>query len=198
MKGKAKTVFICTMAVLVGGLVWAATPAKAGGKVDPDKEKALANPYANDLGPADVDVSAYPKDVQAGYKLMKDKCTKCHTTSRPLNAQFVELSGAEAEAFKKQAGAAGKNEHVYKMDDGVWKRYVKRMAAKPGCELSKTDDQKAIYKFLVHDSKVRKTGDQIETWVKHRKGLLEEFKKSKPARYKELYEDGASEKEDKK
>ncbi len=171
---------------LFAGMAAMAADAKAG-KVDKDKEAALANPYANDLGPAEVDISGYPKELAAGYKLMKDKCTKCHTTSRPLNAQFVELKKDEMATFMKAAGAHAKNENLYKVDDGVWKRYVKRMASKPGCELSKTDDQKEIYKFLVHDSKARKTGDKIETWVKHRKDLLTQFKEKYPKRYVELY-----------
>lgn len=184
---------VCSV-VLLGGVALAAD-AKVG-KVDLEKEKALANPYANDLGPADIETSKYPKEILIGYGLMKEKCTKCHTTSRPLNAQFVELKGAELTAFLKQAGDHGKNENVYKADDAIWKRYVKRMAAKPGCELEKTDDQKNIYKFLVHDSKARKTGDQMEKWVKHRKGLLAQFKEKYPARYKELYEDEKGKKEE--
>lgn len=171
---------------VVSGTLWAADA--KGDKVDKDREAALANPYANDLGPAELETSNYPKDLMKGYKLMKEKCTKCHTASRPLNAQFVELKKDEMATFMKAAGASAKDENLYKVDDGVWKRYVKRMASKPGCELTKVDDQKEIYKFLVHDSKVRKTGDQIETWVKHRKGLLAQFKEKHPKRFAELYE----------
>jgi len=171
------------VAAMLGSVGWAAKE----DKVDPDKEKALANPYANDLGPDSVDTSKYPKEVVKGYALLKEKCTKCHTASRPLNAQFVELSKADLEKFKKAAGKYADDPALYKVDDGVWKRYVKRMASKPGCELKTVADQKTIHQFLVYDSIARKTGDQMEAWVKHRKGLLEEFKKKYPKRYEELY-----------
>ncbi len=180
--------------LLAGMTVWAADAKVGKVVVDKDREAALANPYANDLGPKEVDVTGYPKDVQAGYKMLQEKCSKCHQPTRPLNAQFLELKGDELAAFKKQAGAYAKDENLYKVDDGVWKRYVKRMASKPGCELSKTDDQKVIYKFLVHDSKARKMGDKMEGWVKHRKALLAEFKEKNPKRYAELYEGKAEDK----
>ena len=169
----------------------------AGAKEDPDKVKALANPYANDLGPADVDTTGYPKDALAGYKLLKEKCTKCHEARRPLNAQFLELKTAEdVKAFKKLAGAAASDDKLYIVDapgpdnndNGVWKRYVKRMSSKPGCELKESNDRKAIYTFLLHDSQVRKTGANIEKWVKHRQDLLKQFKEKNPKRYTELYE----------
>lgn len=156
-------------------------------KPDADKEKALANPYANDLGPGEVSVEQYPKPIQEGYRLLLVKCAKCHAASRPLNAQFVEVKEADAKAVKAQIGPEAENEHLYKIDESVWKRYVKRMAAKPGCELTKVEDQKAIYGFLVHDSKVRKTGTAAAGWIAHRRSLLEQFKKKYPERFKELY-----------
>ncbi len=173
------------MVVMAAGMLMNVNPAM--GAKDADKEAAQASPYANDLGPAKVDVEKYPKEVISGYKLLLDKCTKCHTAARPLNAQFVELKGGEAEVLKVLVGKDSENEALYKIDEAVWKRYVKRMAAKPGCELSKAEDQKAIYRFLVHDSKVRKTADQAASWIKHRRQLLEQFKAQYPQRYQELY-----------
>jgi hypothetical protein len=84
---------------------------------------------AYDKGPATIDVSKYPKDMQDRYKVFSVKCTKCHKLSRPINCDFA-------------------------LED-EWERYVKRMMRKPGSSINAADG-KAIYEFLAYDSKVRK------------------------------------------
>ena len=84
---------------------------------------------AYDKGPAKIDVSKYPADMQAGYKLFATRCGKCHTIARAINSDFV-------------------------LED-EWERYVKRMMRKPGSGISASDGQK-IYEFLAFDSKTRK------------------------------------------
>jgi hypothetical protein len=82
-----------------------------------------------DKGPKDIDVSEYPKEMQEKYKKFKKTCTKCHGLARSINSDFV-------------------------LPD-EWERYIKRMKRKPGSGIS-SKDAKAIYQFLVYDSKVRK------------------------------------------
>ena len=84
---------------------------------------------AYDKGPAKIDVSKYPKDMQDRYKVFTKKCSNCHTLARAVNADFV-------------------------LDD-EWERYVKRMMRKSGTLIS-ADEGKQIYEFLVYDSKTRK------------------------------------------
>ena len=84
---------------------------------------------AYDKGPATIDVSKYPADMQPRYKLFVTRCSKCHTIARPINCEFV-------------------------LED-EWERYVKRMMRKPGSGISASDGQK-IYEFLAFDSKTRK------------------------------------------
>jgi len=84
---------------------------------------------AYDKGPAKIDVSKYPADMQAGYKLFATRCGKCHTIARAINCEFV-------------------------LED-EWERYVKRMMRKPGSGISASDGQR-IYEFLAFDSKTRK------------------------------------------
>lgn len=84
---------------------------------------------AYDKGPNKIDVSKYPKDIQARYKVFAAKCVKCHTLARPINCEFA-------------------------IED-EWERYVKRMMNKSGTLIS-ADEGKQIYEFLVHDSKTRK------------------------------------------
>ena len=159
-----------------------------------EKEKAMKEPFANDLGPDKLDVAAYPKDAQEGYKLLQAKCTTCHTASRPLNSQFTETDGKDAGARDAAAAALlksdadiAKNKHVWQVEGGIWQRYVKRMMNKPGCTVSK-DDGKKIWAFLAHDSRVRKIGAKKGEWKAHREKLLADFKTKFPKRYEELYE----------
>lgn len=84
---------------------------------------------AYDKGPAKIDVSKYPADMQARYKLFTKKCSNCHTIARAINSEFA-------------------------LDD-EWERYVKRMMRKAGTLIS-PDEGKQIYAFLTYDSKIRK------------------------------------------
>ena len=85
--------------------------AKTGGKktaAELEKEKALADPYPNDLGPDKLDVSAYPKEIQKGYETMVNRGGKCHSPARPLNSRFVETAGKDlgtlVDEYVKQFG----------------------------------------------------------------------------------------------
>lgn len=93
--------------------------------------------FVADKGPAEIDVSKYPADMQAGYATLEKRCSKCHTPARPLWTRFT---------------------------DDEWEKYVKRMRRKPGSGI-KADEAKAIYAFLVYDSKAR-AKDKDEYWSK--------------------------------
>lgn len=160
-----------------------------------EKEKALANPYANDLGPDTLDAAVlkgYPAEVKKGYDLMVVKCARCHTAARPLNSRFVEPDapkdkrGAVIAGWRKTTPELFKEPAVWQVEENIWQRYVKRMQSKPGCALS-NDEAKAIWKFLVYDSNERKVKKAAE-WKAHRKKLLDELKAKHPKRYKELEE----------
>lgn len=135
------------------------------------REQSLKEPYANDFGPETIDVSGYPAQAKAGYKTFQDRCTQCHTAARPLNAQYIDAPGSSADKW------------VSHYEKGVWKRFTKRMMAKPGCTISNEEARDIVF-FLVHDSKARKTG---AAWIAARKKLLADFKKKHPKRYALLY-----------
>ncbi len=81
-----------------------------------------------DKGPDRIDISGYPPQMQAAYKLFASKCSKCHTLARPINTMM-------------------------KRDE--WERYVKRMMHKPNSGIG--DNQgKEIFEFLVYDQTNRK------------------------------------------
>lgn len=169
------------------GLAFSVPQVSADAAADAEKEKAMKNPYPNDLGPSTVDVSQYSPEAQQGYKLMQDKCAKCHTPARPLNSQFLDLKADEIAKAKASNPEMFKDKLVWQVEDGIWQRYVKRMMAKPGCNIS-SEQGKKIWKFIVEDSKKRKTGAAAAGWAAHRKKLLSDFKEKYPARHKELFE----------
>ncbi len=168
------------------GLAFSVPQVFADAAADAEKEKAMKNPYPNDFGPATVDVSSYSPEAKEGYKLMLDKCAKCHTPSRPLNSQFVDLKADEIAKAKASNPEMFKDKLIWQVEDGIWQRYVKRMMAKPGCNIS-SDQGKKIWKFIVEDSKKRKTGAAAAAWAAHRRKLLADFKAKYPENYKELF-----------
>lgn len=131
-----------------------------------EKDKALANPYPNDLGddrlPETV-LASYPPERRKGYDLLIVKCAQCHTAARPLNSRFS--------------------------DAATWNRYVKRMMNKPGCAIAPSEG-KAIWQFLSYDSERRKHGVNAKAWEAHLKGLRLKFKAKNPKRYAELFAAG--------
>ena len=176
-----------------------------------EKEKALASPYPNDLGPdslpADV-ISAYPANIQEGYHTLKGEikkdgkwvynngksgCVQCHTASRPLNSRFMEPAGGADDAaqtaalaeLKKSQPEIFKDITIWQPEVKVFNRYVKRMMNKPGCSITKPEG-KAIWEFLEYDGSHRKVGANAAAWSAHRKDLVDQFKAKYPKRYEEL------------
>jgi mono/diheme cytochrome c family protein len=84
---------------------------------------------AFDKGPAKIDVSSYPPELQQAYQVFTKKCGVCHTVARAINVDFALESDWEAD--------------------------VNDMTARSG-KLINSDEAKQIYDFLVYDSKVRK------------------------------------------
>ena len=176
-----------------------------------EKEKALASPYPNDLGPdslPDDVVKAYPEAIQTGYHTLKGEikkdgkwvynngksgCVQCHTASRPLNSRFMEPAGGADDAAQTAALAELKTKQpeifkditIWQPEVKVFNRYVKRMMNKPGCSITKPEG-KAIWEFLEYDGSHRKVGANAAAWAAHRKDLVEQFKTKYPKRYEEL------------
>ncbi len=147
--------------------------------------------FPNDLGPTTIDVSSYPKPYQDTYKVFRFKCAACHTIARPINSEYLEVTGAELAALKRKMPEAFQETALLRPEVGIWKRYVKKMMAKPGCPVG--GDGKRIWEFLVYDSKVRKIGLHLDNpaklgaWKHFRWELLQKFKAENPKRFQELY-----------
>lgn len=157
---------------------------------DDKKEEAsltkVSDLYPNDMGPAEIDVSSYPKAHQKAYRTFAFKCAACHTIARPINSQFLELTPDEIAKAKKDDPELFKDEKLTMVEDLIWNRYVKRMMSKPGCPVKK-EDGRPIWEFLVYDSKLRKTGEAGKEFRKMRAHLLHEFKEHHPDGYEKLY-----------
>lgn len=184
-----------TLAVSLGLAAFVALSAAAGEKGEKGGKEEKVKPapasdygfFPNDLGPAEIDVSGYPKEMRQSYKIFAFKCAACHTIARPINSQFLELTEEEIKKAKADDPALFKDDKIAKPEPGIWNRYVKRMMSKPGCPVGK--DGKAIWEFLVFDSKARKTGANAKAWREQRSKLLHEFKEHYLDAYKKLFED---------
>ena len=141
--------------------------------------------YPNDLGPAEIDVAGYPKEMRQSYKVFAFKCAACHTIARPINSQFLELTEDEIKKAKADEPELFTDDKIVKPESGIWNRYVKRMMSKPGCPVGK--DGKQIFEFLVFDSKQRKTGANAKAWREQRANLLHEFKEKYPSAYETVF-----------
>ncbi len=183
------------VACLAAGTFWASSvrgedSAKhEAAEKEPKSATANTGFYPNDMGPAEIDVSGYPKEMRQNYRVFAFKCAACHTIARPINSQFLELTPEEQAAAKKEDPDLFKDSKLVMPEDKIWSRYVKRMMAKPGCPVGK--DGKIIYEFLTYDSKLRKTGANAKAWREHRAHLIHEFKEKYPDSYKTVFPDAS-------
>lgn len=84
---------------------------------------------AYDKGPAKIDVSKYPSEMKAAYKVFTKRCGACHTIARAINSDYAL--------------------------DEEWQHYIRQMMDRGG-SLINADDAKTIFGFVTYDSKDRK------------------------------------------
>lgn len=143
----------------------AATAVLAGGKFTEEQLKAR---YYFDLGPAQVDVSGYPKRQQENYQLFAKTCSQCHTLARPINAPITSRS--------------------------EWRRFIRRMHARIKSKVgSQFDEEQAerIVDFLTYDAQVRKVAAKA-AFDAQSAGLKELFKEAQAERLRQAEKDSES------
>lgn len=126
------------VALAAGLWLGAASCGNGGAASVPVKPVTSAEPeplVPADLGPDKIDVADYPVLQQESYPLVVEKCSRCHTLARVVNAPLVDAS--------------------------TWTRFVKRMHGKNqsrenGGPLLKGEEAKRVISFLVFDSRERK------------------------------------------
>lgn len=118
------------MWALLWGMALAGASAKNGGEFT---AKELQSLYYADLGPPAIDVSGYPQDQKARYRLFSRVCSRCHTLARAVNAPMTSRTAWELYVF------------------GM--RLRGRLGGGAGFS---GDEGRRIVDFLVYDSKARK------------------------------------------
>lgn len=108
--------------VALTGAVWAQEKPSRGATSDP-------RILAYDKGPAKINVSKYPPEIKAAYKVFDNRCSACHTLARAVNCEYV-------------------------LDD-EWQRYIRNMMDKGGTLISAAE-AKVIFEFVQYDSRNRK------------------------------------------
>lgn len=100
----------------------------------------LSARFPADLGPAELDVSAYPARIQEGYAVFAKVCSQCHSPARAL---YAPETGRED-----------------------WDRHVRRMHGKTllygWWTAFQKEDAKRVLDFLAYDSQVRKLDRKAE------------------------------------
>jgi hypothetical protein len=81
-----------------------------------------------DRGPASVDVSGYPPNIQGGYQLVQKSCGKCHPVARALNTSASPL---------------------------FWSHYLGNLQTQRKIDL-RADEIQKIFDFLMYDQANRK------------------------------------------
>lgn len=94
----------------------------------------LSAQFPADLGPAELDVSAYPARIQEGYTVFAKVCSQCHTPARALYAPVTTRAD-----WDKHVSRMHQKTLVY----GWWTAFQK-------------EDAKRVLDFLAYDSQVRK------------------------------------------
>lgn len=135
-----------------------------------------------DLGATSVDVSGYPAEHQRTYReQFVTKCNLCHSTARSLAAPLLEIDEAERAALEAGHPGALADPEVLRAGSDVWKKYLHRMWKRPpccdACPVFTKSEITAIWKFLVYDSKRRKTGPALAGWIAYRRGLIAEYQR---------------------
>ena len=165
-------------------VLWASLRA---GRAD-DLESPAGAIFPNDFGPTRIDVSGYPARIQADYKVFVKRCSQCHTIARAINSQYLQLAPQEQKLAQTQEPELFQDDKIWHVNDSVWNGYIQKMHVRAGASLRHYPaDIDKLTEFLVYDSKSRKMGAHRESWRGARQKLLDDFKKSEPKRYTEIF-----------
>lgn len=97
--------------------------------------------FPADKGPATIDVSKYPPNMKKAYNLFVERCSKCHSLARTINAN----------RFGKAS----------------WEPMVKKMSTRPGSDVT-PQEEKIILDFIVFDTEKRKAAIN-KFWISQKK-----------------------------
>ncbi len=124
--------FARSFSILSGLALVAAGLCRAGDEQLAAVSQARIDPSLK--GSATIDVSKYPAGIQENYKVFSQKCSQCHSLSRPINSDYV-------------------------LPD-EWSHCIRQMKHRSGSDIGSSEEE-ILYDFLVYDSSVRKR-DRLE------------------------------------
>ena len=143
--------------------------------------KALRPELPEDLGPAAIDVSAYPPEQQDVYKkiFLPAYAELRGGPARALNSPLIEIDAAGEAAERRAHPAIAADPSLALYTRGGWRGEVLRIKNRPPCcgacpRLTRADAEK-LWKFLAYDSLRRKTGAAAEGWAAQRRELIRRF-----------------------
>jgi hypothetical protein len=123
--------------------------------------------FPADLGPDSIDVSRYTPEHQAAYTVFADKCSRCHSLARAINAPLI----TEAD----------------------WTRFVYRMHGRSQEKFEEPllteAEAKKVISFLAYDAHERKAKRATE-FVRNQKNLKEEYEELQAERFQAQMKDG--------
>lgn len=149
--------------------------------------------FPEDLGAPTIDVSGYPAEYQKTYR---DVFLHVYAfirggPARALNSPLIELDPQGEQALRRERPELFADPGLARVSADAWKKEVSDAFNRPpccgACPMLSREDAKALRRFFVYDSIVRKTGANAGSWIRERKTLLERFKRDYPKRYDELY-----------
>jgi len=141
----------------------------------------LASPeYPEDLGPAQLDVSAYPPEHQKTYQDVFLYFAKyAGGTARLINSPLIEMDPQSERVERQNNPGLFSEPGIAEVSATAWKSHVAKIRNRPpccgACPYLTLTQARDLWSFLVYDSKVRKTGPQAAAWIKLRRQLIKEF-----------------------
>ena len=139
-------------------------------------------PVPEDLGAATIDASSYPAEFQETYrKIFVPAFKQWGTAARAINSPIVELDETTERSERLAHPGLFADSRIAEPTRNGWKKYVEGLYRKPACcgacPTLTLEQARALRRFLVYDSLVRKTGPRADAWIAHRKDLITRFEK---------------------
>lgn len=145
--------------------------------------RAAAPVLPEDLGPKEIDVSAYPEAYRTTYeRIFVPAFKKWGTAARVINSPLVELDEKAERSERLAHPKLFADPQVAQPTRDGWKKYVEALYRRPACcgacPTLTLEQARALRSFLVYDSLARKTGAHADAWMKHRRSLIGRFRQS--------------------
>lgn len=137
-----------------------------------------------DIGIAEIDVTSYPPELQRTYReIFLPVFGFLGGAARAINSSIIELDPRLEQVERSAHPGLFSNPQIAQVSRNGWKKRVDEIRLRPpccgACPVLSMKDARALWRFLVYDSILRKTGPNADAWIRYRKELLARFQKWK-------------------